>query len=188
MLQMREFFTSIGRSNLAKIRRIKFEIDAQSAFFGYFPIPLRDLLFELAKLLTLHCSRCIVSVGYINMYIYKSWQVEVEQNGKTSIPWLPSVNKATDRKIGEVCAIKKFVKRTKGAKIYKREIGFLHLFSHVRISIEIHMCNPILTRGKASIIRCVQLYFLIEPDITTGPHEMFYAFWNAHPLGEASAL
>ena len=63
--------------------------------------------------------------------------------------------KATDRKTGEICAIKKFVKSAKGAKTCRREIEFLHLFSHVRISIEIHMCTPILTRGKASIMRCL---------------------------------
>ncbi|KAK0514752.1 hypothetical protein JMJ35_003369 [Cladonia borealis] len=39
LLQMKEFFTLIGPSNLAKIEHIKLEIDAQSAFFGYVPIP-----------------------------------------------------------------------------------------------------------------------------------------------------
>lgn len=51
---------------------------------------------------------------------------------------------------GETCAIKEFSPSSKGCK---REVEFLRLFSHVRISIEIHMCTLILTRGEASIIR-----------------------------------
>ena len=39
MLQMGDFFQQIGPSNLAKIRHLKIEIDTQSVFLGYVPVP-----------------------------------------------------------------------------------------------------------------------------------------------------
>ena len=52
---------------------------------------------------------------------------------------------------GDTCAIKSF--NTKRA--CKREVEILRSLSHVRLSIEIHICTPILTRGQAAIIDCI---------------------------------
>lgn len=39
MLQMKDFFKAISASNRAKIRHLKIEFDAQSAFLGHLPFP-----------------------------------------------------------------------------------------------------------------------------------------------------